>query len=102
MQYEFEIVSSPESKFEVCVACMFEEERLYPVAYLNLWAKKHFGDLGVAALGDRLDLHRFPVGTHAPSAETVFCSAAFVVIDGVPTVQMIAGPIMRQELYGHA
>lgn len=102
LQYEFEIRCSEESKTEVRVAIMFEEEQIAPVLYLHKYAQKHFGDLGPNSLGDRLELHRRPVDDRAGSGETLLCSAAYNMVDGVPTILMIAGPLVRQTIYGHA
>lgn len=101
MKYSFEITSSPESKYHVCAACMFEEEVASPVLYLNEFANQHFGSLGIKSLGDQLDLRRRPLDGDCCD-EGVLCSAAFVMIDGVPTIRMIGGPLMRQELHGRS
>ena len=81
---------------------MFEEEGIAPVAYLNSFANEHFGRLGLSGFGDRLDMHRLPIDERTPSGETLLCSAAFLTIEDVPTIHMISGPLMKQEIYGHA
>lgn len=98
MKYRFEIVSSPSSKYHVCASCVFQEEAASPLLYLNEYANDHFGRLGLDSLGDQLDLHRDKLCEAEVSCETWLCSAAFVLIDGVPTIRMIAGPLMKQEL----
>jgi hypothetical protein len=98
MKYSFEITSSPESNYHVCAACMFEEEAASPILYLNAFANEHFGRLGLESLGDQLDLRRCSLNG-ASRDEGVLCSAAFAMIAGVPTIHMIAGPLMKQEIY---
>lgn len=100
MQYQFEIVSSQESAVEVCVGCMFEEEGISPLAFLHQCAEQHFGSSGPGRLGDRLDMYRYPIGQRAPGEDARFCSAAFDLVDGRPTVRMIAGPIIKKEIGG--
>jgi hypothetical protein len=102
MKYSFEITSSPESKYHVCAACMFEEEVASPVLYLNEFANQHFGSLGIDSLGDQLDLRRRPLDGNSCDDDGVLCSAAYVMIAGVPTIRMIAGPLMKEEIYGNA
>ncbi|MDQ8027171.1 MAG: hypothetical protein REJ23_00475 [Brevundimonas sp.] len=102
MQYRFEIVSSPDSKVEVCEGCMFEDELLDPILHLNDRAKYHFSRLGRAGLGDRLDLVRYLINDPAPAEGELFCSAAFILVGNVPTVRMIAGPLIKRANDAHA
>lgn len=98
MKYQFEILSSQASEAEVCVGCMFEEEGISPLAYLHHYAEKHFGPSGPGRLGDRLDMYRYPIEERAPGEDSRFCSAAFDLVDGRPTIRMIAGPVIKKEI----
>jgi hypothetical protein len=96
MKYQFEVTASPESKFDFTAGYMFEEEDLTPVLHLHQVAIEHFGSLGPQALGDELVMRRYPAGVPDWTGETVFCLARFELVEGVPTVRMMAGPLIKQ------
>ncbi|RZI99631.1 MAG: hypothetical protein EON90_10810 [Brevundimonas sp.] len=97
MTYRYEITST-NADHELAVGCVFEAEGVAPLIYFNAFAADFFAQKREQALSGTLELRRYLLKADDSPDESLLCMAEFKMIDGVPTVRMVAGPIMKDEL----